>query len=286
MSEPKNREPEVRHGSSPSQALTQERDEFVQTFFRKGAKLTEQLIRENERLREQVHTAEAENTSLRAQTLSDNAVRELLHKVEELEQEKRLLFSRFEAAEARSGRFAVVSAEVESELSDIASLYVASRQLHSTMNVRGVLRQLKEMLGQLIGAKSFAIYLVSDDQAQLIPIAWEGTPAQGPERMSIGQGPVGSTFLHGVASINEDCDTSKCDAMYPAACIPMRVEQRTVGVVAIWSTFEQKSRFEPVDYEFFKLLASHAAPALVSARLFAQADGRIPAIEGFLDLGV
>jgi hypothetical protein len=56
--------------------------------------------------------------------------------------------------------------------------------------------------------------------------------------------------------------------------------------VALFSTFEQKTRFLPVDYEFFKLLAAHAASAVVAARLFAEGGGKTPGIDAFLDLGM
>ena len=55
---------------------------------------------------------------------------------------------------------------------------------------------------------------------------------------------------------------------------------------AIFSTLSQKNRFDAVDFELFRLLGQHAAAALVSASLFAQADRRLPGLEAFLDLSV
>jgi len=64
------------------------------------------------------------------------------------------------------------------------------------------------------------------------------------------------------------------------------VDDKTVGVIAIFSTLAQKKRFDTVDFELFKLLGQHAAAALVSASLFAHTDRKLPGLEAFLDLSV
>ena len=67
MSEKKSRPPK-REASSPSfEDLRTQRTAFVSTFFKKGAELTEELLRENERLRAAAHKIESENAALRTQ---------------------------------------------------------------------------------------------------------------------------------------------------------------------------------------------------------------------------
>jgi len=68
------------------------------------------------------------------------------------------------------------------------------------------------------------------------------------------------------------------------AVVPLKVEERSVGVLADFATLEQKSRFLPVDFELFKLLGAHAGVALVCARLYAETGKQIPGLDGFLDL--
>jgi hypothetical protein len=279
--------PATKSGSDrPASDLNKERDVFIQTFFKKGAQLTEELLKENERLGKELRSIEAENAALRAQVKSDEAIRDLLRKIEALEQEKLRLVSCFRDAQAQTDEYASTFAEVESELANLASLYVASNQLHSTLNLRGVMRQIKEMLAQLVGARSFAIYFVSDDNTRLLPISIEGARAEEIGAVRVGEGPVGTAFLSGAAAIAETSDLPTRTVDSPAACVPLRVEDRVVGVISIFSTYEQKTKFVPVDYEFFKLLAAHAASAIVAARLFAERNGKTPGIEAFLDLGV
>ena len=139
---------------------------------------------------------------------------------------------------------------------------------------------------QLVGARSFAIYFVSDDGNELVSIAHEGVRTDELPAVRVGEGPMGHAFATGTAMIAEESDVSACNVEAPAACVPLRIEERLIGVMAIFTTFAQKPRFLPVDYEFFKLLAAHAASAIVAARLFAEGGGKTPGIDAFLDLGV
>src|SRR4029077_13830769 len=84
----------------PPDDLKKERDAFIQQFFRKGAQFTEELLKENERLRDQIGDLERENSKLRAHLASDEAIRELIRKIEDLEREKQDLVGRSAKAEA------------------------------------------------------------------------------------------------------------------------------------------------------------------------------------------
>src|SRR4051794_3192608 len=83
-----------------TESLLEKRDSFIHTFFKKGAELTEQLLREDDKLRVRLREVEAENAALRAQVASDDAIRDLLTKIAGLETEKRELLSRFRDAQA------------------------------------------------------------------------------------------------------------------------------------------------------------------------------------------
>ena len=67
----------------------------------------------------------------------------------------------------------------------------------------------------------------------------------------------------------------------PLACIPMVLEEETIGVIAIMKFFEQKTEFVEIDFEFFKLLAIHSASAIVGSGLMAQAGGIEPSLESY-----
>jgi hypothetical protein len=269
---------------APPPDLKKERDEFLQTL--KGARLTEEFVREHERLEGRLRELESENAELRAQLEADAALRELVEKIKRLELEKRELLSRYQLAEAASTKFSARFHEIESEFANLANLFIASNQLHGSLSPRGVTRRIKEILAQLVGAERYALYLASSDAGELVPIASEGVPGDRLTTVRIDGSTVGTVFRSGTAEVDEEGDPSRGTLDRPAAVIPLTVDEKVVGVIAIFSTLSQKTRFDTVDFELFKLLGQHAAAALVSASLFARAERKIPGLEAFLDLSV
>ncbi len=270
--------------NSPPPDLKSERERFVKSFTR--GSLTDEVTQDYDRLVARLHALEGENANLKAQVAADRAVRELLEKIEKLEAEKSELLSRTNRAEALSSQFTTRVQEVESEFSNLANLYVASNQLHSSLSPRGVTRRIKEVLAQLVGAERYSVYLANPDGTELVPIASEGVP--GGELLPVPSegSPLGEVLRSGEARVEETADPSQGGIERPAAVIPLAVDERVVGVIAIFSTLSQKTRFDAVDYELFRLLGQHAASALVSASLFAAAERRLPGLEAFLDLSV
>jgi hypothetical protein len=269
---------------APTPDLRTERDEFLKKFSR-GSQLTEDFLKEHDRMQTRLQDLESENAGLRAKVEADQAVRELLHQIDRLELEKSELVSRFHKAEAISTEFTARVQEVESEFANLANLFVASNQLHSSLSPRGVTRRIKEVLAQLVGAERYAMYLVNAEGEELIPIASEGVAGNELLPVRIAGTRIGDVLRKGSASV-ADSDPSQGTIQDPPAVIPLSVDDRVVGTIAIFSTLAQKNKFDTVDFELFKLLGQHAAQALVAASLFAQADHKLPGLEAFLDLSV
>ena len=271
--------------------LKQQRDAFVHTFFKKGAEFTEELIHENERLRMHAVKLEHENAALRTQLKSDEAIKDALKKIEELENEKDRILSQYNAVEADTSSFTNRYAEIEEELSNLANLYVASYQLHSTMDLGNTVKHLRELLAQLVGAETHAIYLSDPPNKQLVPVAVDGIELSSLRPIKVVQRhiPEGAeevverVFLTGVPLINEG-PLAGSSATTPAACLPMRIDDRVVGVIIVYTVLPQKERFVSVDYELFKMLGAHGATALMSALLFLAVGGKLPGLEPFQGL--
>jgi hypothetical protein len=271
-----------RAGPAVGTELKEKRDAFLQTFFRRGAELTDELVTENRRLCDQLASYEQENASLKTQLASDQAIRDLLKKIDELEKEKSRLLSTVHAQEEKTSQVSNRFTEIESELESFANLYVASFQLHATLRAHAVVKNLKELLVQLVGARSAAIYFADDEGSRLTPILGEGVdmatlPAITVHDGSLTEGPaavVERTFLTGVPHVAEG-DVGPP----PVACIPLQLDDRTVGAIVIYALLEHKTRFVAVDRELFKLLGAHAGGVLVSASLWATAtkeSGKLP----------
>lgn len=271
--------------SSPPPDLRRERDEILQSFTR-GARLTEQFAAEHERMRERLLALEDENALLRAQVEADDAVRRLLETIEALEAEKHELLSRTERAEKETSQFSARFSEVETEFANLANLFVASNQLHASLSPRGVVRRIKEVLAQLVGAESYAMYLMNADATELVPIASEGVPGNQLTPLRVDDSRVGRVVRSGTAHVDEERDSTQMNMVDPPAIVPLMVDDSLVGAIAIFATLGQKNRFTTMDFELFKLLGQHAAAALVSASLFSKAERKLPGLEAFLDLSV
>ena len=273
-----------RKSEPPFEALKKERDEFLKTFFRKGAQLTEELVKERDSARVRVTALEEENARLRSQIESDKTLRDFMKKIEELETEKASMLARCYEAEQQSTRFEASSSEIESELSSLANLYVASYQLHASLNPRGAMRHIKELLAQLVGADVFALYLIDRDKNRLIAIASQGLSDNDLAPIIPTEGAIGEAFAADLVKITEG-DTREGTLASPAALIPLSIDGRVVGVLAVIRTLQQKQEFVAVDHELFKLLGAQAVTSLVASKLFSDNNRELPPLASFLDLG-
>ena len=70
----------------------------------------------------------------------------------------------------------------------------------------------------------------------------------------------------------------------PLVVIPLQIQKRPIGAIAIYSLLQQKEGFTALDHELFNLLGGHAATAIFAARLYSQSERKLNTIQGFLDL--
>lgn len=265
--------------------LRKERDDFLKAFFRKGVELTEELVRERDLARQRLLFLEEENTRLRAQVASGDAIRELLRKIEALEHEKERVLHDFHEAQVASTRQNASFSEVENELANLANLYVASYQLHASFEPRGVLQTIKDLLAQFIGAEAFAIYLHLHEAEGLVLAASEGVSEGELPSIHPGQGLLGGVFSSGRAH-HRDGDPRLGTLEAPVAVIPLRLRDKVVGLLVIFRTLEQKHSFIQVDHELLKLLGAQAISALVAAQLFSAQDPNRSPLSSLSDLGI
>lgn len=220
--------------------------------------------------------------ALKTQLASDRAIRDALRKIDELEREKARLLSSMHQQEEITGRMTNRFTEIETELESFANLYVASFQLHISLGLRTVVRHIKELLVQLVGAKSLAVYFVDEARRRLEPIASDGVDLATVPAVALQDGAPGDAvpaaieraYLTGVPHVADGEVKTQ-----PAACIPLQIDERSVGVIVVYALLEQKRRFVTVDRELFKLLGAHAAGAIVGSFHYTRTDGKLPTPE-------
>src|SRR5712691_8434984 len=96
------------------------------------------------------------------------------HFTEELLRENERLRTRLGALEEENNYYASRYTEIEHQNNNLAALYVASYQLHSTLDFREVIHIVQEILLNLVGAKSFAIVLRDENTNELRSVACDG----------------------------------------------------------------------------------------------------------------
>jgi hypothetical protein len=225
----------------------------MNSFIEKIANDTRQYVRslidENARLSRQIAELESERDLSR--------------------QTEAMLKERLEAIEQESRSYAARYVEVEQQNTNLANLYVASYQLHGTLDRERVLAAIKEIVINLIGSEELAIWEIDHEYEAMLLIdsfgidadKWAALPLNTP-------GVIGIVAATGEQYIGGKSPVQFREQEEPlAACIPLKLDDRVIAVIAIFSLLQQKIGLEPLDFELFDLLASHGATALHCTRL-------------------
>ena len=256
------------------------KSEELLDMFRKGRAFTEELMYENERLRLRIVQLEKEKMDLSG-TIMREAERLRLEN-SQLTQKLEFVDLRFQEIEAENKDFAIRYVEVEEQNESLANLYVASYRLHSTLDPAEVVDCIKEILMNMIGTEEFGLYVVDEETNELLLGGYEGEIA---ERLDRGRVAFGEGLEGMVAQTGEPFFTEEAGEFGEVcACIPLKIKERVVGVIAIYKLLSHKSGLSGLDHKLLELLAGHAATALVSSKLYAVADRKLKTIEGFMSL--
>jgi nitrate/nitrite-specific signal transduction histidine kinase len=258
--------------------------EFFQMFL-KAKEFTEELMRENERLRFKVANLQTSGAGPAGPGgPSEDRVRELTVQIRELEARLAELEARYRKVEEENKEFADRYIEIEEQNNNLANLYVASYQLHSTLDYREVLRIVQEIVINLIGAEAFHVLMVSEKTGQLDVESSEGQTAP-VASVTVGDGLIGKAAKSGenyFAAQVAYREPTPFDQ--PLAVIPLKIKDSVIGVISINKLLVQKTQFTTMDYELFTLLAGHAATAIFSAKLYSTSARKLTTLQGFLDM--
>jgi hypothetical protein len=147
----------------------------------------------------------------------------------------------------------------------LANLYVAGYHLHRALDVQAVLSSVKEILLNLVGAETFAIYLLDANGNTLTQVGDEHGSPPVARQIPLGEGIMGVVAKTGIAYFDEDRQAG--DFHNPVACVPLKAEERLLGVIQIHRLFIQKVSLTQQDHELFTLLAETAGTAMLAALL-------------------
>ena len=259
--------------------LTRKGQDILQ-IVSKAKEFTEELLKENERLRFKIAALEASGGG----QPGDERVSALQRRVRDLEEKLAEMEARYRKVEEENKEFADRYIEIEEQNNNLANLYVASYQLHSTLDFREVVRIVQEIVINLIGAEAFHVLIISEKTGLLEVETSEG---QAPARTAVpvGDGLIGRSAQSGENFFAESVARSEPSPFeQPIAVIPLKIKDSTIGVISINKLLVQKTQFTTMDYELFTLLAGHAATAIFSAKLYSTSTRKLSTLQGFLDM--
>ncbi len=258
--------------------------EFLE-MYGKVAKFTKDLMEENSKLQSRINNLMNEQEGSLTGGAVDASETELVRRIAELKREKEDVLSQYNQVEDENKDFLDRYYEIEAENNNLANLYVASYQLHSTLDLFEVLEIITEIIINLVGAQSFGVLLFNEKKGVLEPVSSNGIPREALPSVRSGEGIIGSVAQSGDTYYCESMDRPHAvDTSNPLVVVPLKIQDETIGLIVVYQFLSQKEKLEKIDYDLFSLLAAHAATAIFSSRLYGDSIRKQETIKGFLDL--
>jgi hypothetical protein len=250
---------------------------------------TQGLLRENEKLRAMTTTLESDKRRLeldiiearvvleqkedlrRATESFETARTELLTELAQTVQardaatrELDLLRSRFVDVERENESYAAQYHQIENQSSNLSNLYVASYQLHASVERDTVLSTIQEIVVNLIGSEEVAIFEFHEAAHEFRLSSSFGVDKPRLKNFKAGSGPIGQHLRNGEVFVNNHAAGGD-DTL--TACVPLKIGDRITGAILVFRLLEHKQALQAVDHELFELLSIHASTALYCANL-------------------
>lgn len=231
------------------------------------------LLQEQEVTKGQLASLRNENDGLR------DKIRIYKHELACQVEEQRRLKALLSEAQRDNSAFTERFLEIEQKNNDLANLYVAAYRLHATLDRDQILQTILEIVINMIGSEEVGVFEVDSGAKRLRLAASHGLDETRYGNVQLGEGPVGVIAETGHTFIQEVAPLDPPEFWSPnlTACLPLKVDQQTIGVLAIFRLLPQKNGLEPIDLELLDLLADQGAMALFSARLRDICDSTAPA---------
>src|SRR5262249_20096905 len=150
-----------------------------------------------------------------------------------LQSEREDTMERLGALEQENRTFAERFIQIEEENNNLANLYVASYQLHSTLDLQEVLRIVVEIVINLVGAEGLCVFPLDERTNKLEPVAAEGRERASFPAVPLGKGGIGSAVANGEIVYRESL--GEPNAAEPLVCIPLCVGDKPIGAIALFA---------------------------------------------------
>jgi hypothetical protein len=174
-------------------------------------------------------------------------------------EERERLRARLAEIEAENQRMCDDYVAVQEKSTDLAQLYVALERIHGGLSRADTLAAVQEIVINVVGSEELAVFERRGERLALVqsfgidPEPWREVRA---DLGALGRAARGTLYVAGregpPAPGEEDF----------TACIPLRVADRVLGVLAIFRLLGHKPVLGELDSAIFDLLSAHAGLAL------------------------
>ena len=194
-----------------------------------------------------------------------------------------LLKDRLATAESELTELSDRLVETEHQRGRLMNLYVATYQLHATLDLEEVQATIGEIARDLLGAERFLLLIKEGDEGDCQVALQQGLDQVSGNlytngRYTGGDLVVDQTLADGVLRMGGVAESQAL------AVVPLSVQGATVGAIVILKLFDHKPSLTAEDRDLLDLLAAHAASALFAARVYATTDRKLRTLESLLQL--
>ncbi|MDX1503702.1 MAG: GAF domain-containing protein [Thermoanaerobaculia bacterium] len=201
----------------------------------------------------------------------------------ETSEDGRPLRERLEAAERDLGELTERLVDTENQRGRLMNLYVATYQLHATLDMEEVKATIGEISRELLGAERFVL-LLREEEGSRCEIAL----AEGFEEGSGGRYE-GGRYEGGDPAVDQTLEDGQmrmggAEGSEALAVVPLRVQGAVVGAVVLLKLFDHKPTLTANDRDLLDLLAAHAASALLAARVYSNTDRKLRTLQSLVQL--
>jgi nitrate/nitrite-specific signal transduction histidine kinase len=186
------------------------------------------------------------------------------------------LTTRVESLQRSAEEMERLLVQTERQAAQLANLYVATYQLHASLDPEEINSAIADIAVNLLGAQRFRLLLRTETGRLVIVLG--DTTESGPTDYAGGDTLVDACLGDRVLRFGPEQGSSAL------VVVPLSSHGELVGVVAIDALFPQKASLDPEDRELLDLVGAHAASALLAARAFQSARRKATTLEGLFGL--
>jgi hypothetical protein len=173
--------------------------------------------------------------------------------------------------------------ESERHRTQLIASYVATYQLHATLDPAEVQATIGEIATQVLGVDSFVLLLRSEGHGGF-KVALAQGEAHALRGVHEGSPYVGADPLIEEVMARGEPVIDPIPGSAALAALPLVSQGILVGVLVVLKLLEHRAPLGPDDRELLELIGAHAAAALLASRAFAASERKLQTLQGLVEL--